>query len=1157
MLEANIYTVGGTVQAGRGFYLERQADHDLLQLCQRAEFAYILSARQMGKSSLMVRTAERLAAEGIRSVKLDLTLIGTQLEAESWYFGLLFEIKKQLRLKFDLVGWWQEHASLGLTQRLTLFFEEVLLVLLDSPLVIFVDEIDTTLTLDFTDDFFAAIRAFFTNRANNPAFSRLSFVLIGVATPGDLVRDPKRTPFNIGQRVEMTDFTFEEALPLASGLRLPQKEARQTLEWVLEWTGGHPYLTQRLCQALSARETLLWTREEVEEVVRATFFEEKSEQDNNLQFVRDMLTKRAPDLVGVLSTYREIRRARRPVPDEEQSLIKSHLKLSGVVYRERVGLKVRNLIYRTVFDERWIKEHLPINWAQRLRRASRLIAVMMLVTLMMTLLAVYALVQQNEATIQRNEAQAQAATAQVARQQALSAQQTAEARRIEAEQQRQLALSRELSANAISQGENNLELGLLLALQAEKVTHTDQSEAALRQLLLSSPLASIWRGPEGELANAAFSRDKTRVLLLAGDGTATVAEVATGKVISKLSGAGGAGSSAIFSPGGTKLVTADANGTAQLWDLQTNPATSVSVLQGHSASITSMSFSPDGTKLVTVSTDASVRIWDGVTGRPVATLIGHTGPVLVVQFSPDGTKLVTTGQDATARLWEAASGKEIALLDEHSSVVSSAAFSQDGKLLVTGSYDGTARLWDVATGKSLSLLAGHTNRIYQALFSPDGTKVLTASRDRTLRLWEVATGRVLDSIPSQQEELTQVEYSRDGKLVVGLGTDKFIRLWNVEAPPAKVLNLSGSTTPIDQLAFSPNGQQLITITHDQTVRVWEVNQQPGVKVLEGGLGQLTGAAFSPDGLRLVSVGSDGTVSQWETASGKSLPNLVRSCSCPINQLAFSPDGKILAIVTADGTIERWERQGNTFQPLPTLTGSEQNRPMRSIAFSRDGKLMVSTGDDKTARIWETASGQPLVTITSFAGSIASASFNPDGTQLMTAEADGAIRVWEVSSGKVLEAWVGHTKAVNSVMFSQDGAKLASAGQDGTVRIWAANSGKVLVTLKGPQGSVNSAVFSPDGKRILTAREDGISQLWDANSGQLLVTLGGHSGRVSSASFSPDGSQLVTSGGADRTLRLYRQEAFAPLSDLLELARHRVTRELSCDEQKQYVHVEVC
>src|SRR5207248_4877531 len=107
------------------------------------------------------------------------------------------------------------------------FFKDVVLREVDAPIVIFVDEIDTTLSLAFTDDFFAAIRSCYDARARSAAFGRLSFVLIGVATPGDLIHDPRRTPFNIGQRVEMTDFSLAEAAPLAEGLGLPPDQAQQ------------------------------------------------------------------------------------------------------------------------------------------------------------------------------------------------------------------------------------------------------------------------------------------------------------------------------------------------------------------------------------------------------------------------------------------------------------------------------------------------------------------------------------------------------------------------------------------------------------------------------------------------------------------------------------------------------------------------------------------------------------------------------------------------------------------------------------------------------------------------------------------------------------------------------------------------------------------
>jgi len=141
-----LYTVGGTVQAGGGIYIPRQADQDLLQLCRDRIFAYVLTPRQMGKSSLMVQTAEQLQTEGVRTAIVDLQDLGAQVTAEQWYFGFLVKLEDQLELETDVVDWWGARSHLGVSQRLTLFFEQVLLNEIAEPIVIFVDEIDSTLS---------------------------------------------------------------------------------------------------------------------------------------------------------------------------------------------------------------------------------------------------------------------------------------------------------------------------------------------------------------------------------------------------------------------------------------------------------------------------------------------------------------------------------------------------------------------------------------------------------------------------------------------------------------------------------------------------------------------------------------------------------------------------------------------------------------------------------------------------------------------------------------------------------------------------------------------------------------------------------------------------------------------------------------------------
>jgi WD40 repeat protein len=105
-------------------------------------------------------------------------------------------------------------------------------------------------------------------------------------------------------------------------------------------------------------------------------------------------------------------------------------------------------------------------------------------------------------------------------------------------------------------------------------------------------------------------------------------------------------------------------------------------------------FSPDGTRAVTASYDKTARVWDAATGKPLAPALEHRGTVSGAAFSPDGTRVVTASDDGTARVWDATTGKPLAPALEHQSGVRSAAFSPDGTRVVTASTDNTARVWE-------------------------------------------------------------------------------------------------------------------------------------------------------------------------------------------------------------------------------------------------------------------------------------------------------------------------------------------------------------------------------------------------------------------------------------------------------------------------------
>src|SRR6185369_11154270 len=364
------YVTGGTLHPDAPSYVERQADKDLLDGLLKGEFCYVLTSRQMGKSSLMVRTAQKLREQKINVIALDLTAIGQNLTPEQWYDGLIASMGRQLRLEEELEQFWRVSQRLSPVQRFFSAIREIVMEQRPGPLVIFVDEIDVVRSLPFsTDEFFAAIRECYNRRTTDVEFSRLTFCLLGVATPSDLIRDTRTTPFNIGRRIELDDFTETEAVPLANGLGRADKSAAQNLlRRIFHWSGGHPYLTQRLCVAAAAEASVVGPGS-VDRLCANLFFTlQAREQDDNLIFVRERILRNEINLASLLTLYHQVLRGK-PVADDAANPLVALLRLSGITRRANGHLQVRNRIYHRVFNEHWVTENMPDAELRRQRAA--------------------------------------------------------------------------------------------------------------------------------------------------------------------------------------------------------------------------------------------------------------------------------------------------------------------------------------------------------------------------------------------------------------------------------------------------------------------------------------------------------------------------------------------------------------------------------------------------------------------------------------------------------------------------------------------------------------------------------------------------------------------------------------------------------------------
>jgi CHASE2 domain-containing sensor protein len=366
------YQVGGSLNSDAPSYVSRSADAVFYEALRAKKFCYVFNSRQMGKSSLRVRTMQRLQAEGVVCVFIDLMGIGVQdVTAEQWYGGIVQSLvsSTQLSLSVGWRAWWRDRRDfLSPVQRLGLFIREILLKEIPQDIVIFIDEIDQVLSQCFClDDFFGLIRFLWEQRTTIEAHQRLTFALLGVATPRSLVRANVPTPFNIGEAIELRGFTLEEAQPLLQGLQDTVNYPQEILRGILDWTDGQPFLTQKLCYLVRREVTrtkalnpasVEQALDLVRQVVQTQILEnwETNDEPEHLRTIRDRLLNHKKWVGRLLGLYQNIlEQGGIPFDGSPQQ---RELQLSGLVVREGGILRVYNPIYAALFDRPWVARQL-------------------------------------------------------------------------------------------------------------------------------------------------------------------------------------------------------------------------------------------------------------------------------------------------------------------------------------------------------------------------------------------------------------------------------------------------------------------------------------------------------------------------------------------------------------------------------------------------------------------------------------------------------------------------------------------------------------------------------------------------------------------------------------------------------------------------------
>jgi WD40 repeat protein len=370
-----------------------------------------------------------------------------------------------------------------------------------------------------------------------------------------------------------------------------------------------------------------------------------------------------------------------------------------------------------------------------------------------------------------------------------------------------------------------------------------------------------------------------------------------------------------------------------------------------------------------------------------------------------------------------------------------------------------------------------------------------------------------------------------------------------------LLTLAGHSSEVDQVAFTPDGDRLLTGGMDGTARLWDISPTGGSDGLtvRGPVDRQLGVSFSPDGTSFAVPRQLTGVTIRDVETGARIITL-KGHDATIRRMVFSLDGTRLvgAAGSALGdfkvkTVPVWDV--STGELVMTLTG--HSKSTTAVALSPDGRRLATSSLDKTLRLWDAFSGKELGTVD--AGSAAWAlAFSPDGRWLVSGDDNHkSLVVWDADSLERVGELRGHTNYIQDVAFGPDG-KVVTGSWDGTAKIWDLESGRELATLRGHTGAVMGVAVSPDGTLVATGSLDGTAKLWDLATGQEILTLFGHDAVVNTVTFSPDGRLLAT-GSADGTVALH----LLPIDDLRDFARERVTRSLTDEECRQYLHVGEC
>jgi len=1102
----NYYQVGGSLKYNHPTYVYRQADRQLLEYLKAREYCYVFNSRQMGKSSLRIQTIKKLRKEGIKCASLDLSAIGTCVESNKWYYSVCFQLLSSLDLEdeVDFHAWWSQYKDNTEVQKLELFIDKILLARISQDLVIFLDEIDSTIKLNFKDDFFALLRACFNKRAENQNYDRLTICLLGVATPADLIQDKDRTPFNISRPIELRGFTLEEASPaLIPGFAAQFSQPEDILKKVLYWTGGQPFLTQKLCKIILNNATTKYPN--IPELVEKNIIEnwEEKDQPEHLKTLCDRLLRNENKAIKLLDLYQKILKNTTLANTSEvvidNSTEQTELRLSGITVKRDGYLQVYNPIYQAVFNLTWVKDKLDNlrpyagainNWLASEKDPSFLLRYKELKL---------AISWAKDKRIGDSDREfLYASQESIVAQLELKEKAQTEANFILAKAHQQA--NQRAAFGGILGGLLicvSLFGGYLNIREARKESNTAQKAKTIIQGSYDASEQFKSGQINGLLTAMKAAQDLLPLIKkrqLSSDYQTQIVPLFTlQNILFQIRESNQIESrdlttftSLNFSPERNIFASGDDNGNIIIWQANGTKKTS---FQAHDVGITAVKFSPDGKIIASVDANRVVKLWQ-TNGTLIKTLPQAKERLIGIAFSSDGNSIATATRHGTITMWQK-DGTLIKTFTDRSRGITAIDLSPSDPLIAVATDNKEIEIWQL-NGKLIKTIPAHDDIINSLNFSPNGNLIASASNDSTIKLWR-KDGRLIREISGDNNWVTDVIFSPDGQKIASSTTDRTVKIWRTDG--TILATLKGHLGTLKSIAFNQDSNILASLS-DRTIKLWQLDRNLNSSADEEN--QVKAIAFSRDGKIALSVSFLDRIT-LNNLDRSEISNLRIDPDFFITTVALNQNGKIIAFGNNKGEVRLYNRNG---QRIETWSGKKSF--INSIKFSPNGKIIAVGNDDGEIEL-RTENGTLVNTLTGHLGWINSIVFSPNGKIIASGSDDGTIKLWQ-KDGTLIKTLNHHTKAVKSLDFSPDGEFLVSASSDRTLKIWN-KKGDLIETITGHSQSVNSVVFSPNGEFIISGSDRGTIKLWQKD-GSPINSLNTGDRPITSLTFSEDGKNLA-------------------------------------------------